>query len=131
MERSAQARGVASSRSRALEPKRRAAEMADDPKTFWGKIAAATAFIGAIVALGTLLKECSGSLIGPPPSTRGPYVAPGPAQGPDVTPLPTPEFSVLCCVVGSSQSCQPRGLVELDSTCVCLSGPIGIGKRYC
>jgi hypothetical protein len=58
--------------------------MADDPRSFWGKVAVLIAFISALVGLGAALKECSfPSVPGVPSLDRGRTLQsePGPPGG--------------------------------------------------
>jgi hypothetical protein len=60
--------------------------MSEEPKSFWGKLAAITAFLGALAAVGGLVTKCAEP---EQPSTTT-Y-----APTPPVTP-PTPAWATVC-----------------------------------
>jgi len=86
--------------------------MADEPKTFWGKLAAWTAFLSALAGAGALIAQFGISNPHPSPSPPTPYVQPT-----QLRPLMcyTPAFSCLMApgsVPGPCFCVSPLGPVQ-------------------
>lgn len=98
--------------------------MAEEPKTIWGKLAIITSLLTALVAVGTLLKQCSAE-DSPVPAVTTPVPLP-PIPLPPTYPFPdtsytpaTPQYVNYCCDIFGNRRCLLVEPVPVGSPCFC------------
>jgi hypothetical protein len=100
--------------------------MAEEPKTIWGKLAIITSLLTALVALGTLLKQCSVE-DSPVPAVTTTVPSSPTYPVPDASYSPaTPQYANYCCDVFGNRRCILVEPVPVGSPCFCLGQGEGV-----
>ncbi len=100
--------------------------MAEEPKTIWGKLAIITSLLTALVALGTLLKQCSVE-DSPVPAFTTTVPSSPTYPVPDTSYSPaTPQYANYCCDVFGNRRCILVEPVPVGSPCFCLGQGEGV-----
>ena len=92
--------------------------MSEEHKSFWGKLAVLTAFLSALVGLGTLVKQCSEDNY-TPSETYAP-------TAPTTPVYPSPQGAGFCCDMWGNRRCMLISTIPVGSQCFCPGQGYGV-----